>query len=60
MWLSIAGFSPAGQLHLGDELISINGVSLRGRSHTNVVQLLRSSGQTVSLTLKSNQLLEGI
>lgn len=49
----------AGLLHLGDELVSVNGVSLRGLTHVKVVQQLCSAGHNVVLMVRPNQLLEG-
>lgn len=40
-----------GALHVGDRLLAINGVSLRGKTLSDAVQLLQNAGQTVTLKI---------
>ena len=48
------------EIHLGDELISVNGANLQGVSHEDAVQKLRNSkGPVVILRVRSNRILEG-
>ena len=49
----------ASKLQLGDEIIKVNGTSLQGVSHVRAVQILKGAGQVVTLTVRSNQALEG-
>lgn len=47
------------EIHLGDELISVNGTNLQGVSHEDAVQKLRNSkGPVVILRVRSNRILE--
>jgi len=40
-----------GALHVGDRLLAINGVSLRGRTLTDAVHLLQNAGDTVTVKI---------
>jgi C-terminal processing protease CtpA/Prc len=40
-----------GALHVGDRLLAINGVSLRGKTLTDAVHLLQNAGDTVTLKI---------
>nr|WLO57502.1 KIBRA-like protein [Halisarca dujardinii] len=42
-------------LNLGDEVLSVNGKSLIGLAHSEAVEVLRRSGQSVSLCIRPNQ-----
>uniref|UniRef100_A0A8C4Q764 Uncharacterized protein n=1 Tax=Eptatretus burgeri TaxID=7764 RepID=A0A8C4Q764_EPTBU len=53
--LRLADGGPAalsGRMQIGDELVEIGGESCRGMSHSRALQLIRGSGQHVSLLLK--------
>ena len=40
-----------GALHVGDRLLAINGVSLRGKTLTDAVHLLQNAGDTVTVKI---------
>lgn len=50
----------AKNLRLGDEILAVNGHSLQGLSHGQVVDKLRNAGPTVTLLVRPNQALEDI
>ncbi|CAF4725154.1 unnamed protein product [Rotaria sp. Silwood1] len=46
--------SPAdqsGQLHINDRILAVNGVDLSHMAHTDVVNLIKESGRTITLTI---------
>ena len=47
---SVAG--RCGRLQVGDELVAVNGVCVRGESHEKAVELLRAAVGTVTLTVE--------
>ena len=49
----------AGHVHLGDEILSVNGASVVGVSHATAVGQLKRASTSVTLRLKSNKILEG-
>lgn len=50
----------AKELRLGDEVLAVNGQSLFGLSHPQVVSKLRQAGPTVNLLVRPNQTLEDV
>ncbi|KAK0406194.1 hypothetical protein QR680_018426 [Steinernema hermaphroditum] len=44
----------SGQLYVGDTILTINGVSVEGKTHDDVVQMLKDAGAEVTLTVKNN------
>lgn len=42
----------SGQLHRGDQVVSVNGVNLKAASHEDAAQALKSAGQTVNLVVQ--------
>ncbi|MPC86338.1 Glutamate receptor-interacting protein 1 [Portunus trituberculatus] len=53
----IAGLAPGGladrtgAIHVGDRLLAINGVSLRGKPLSEAILMLQNSGDTVTLKI---------
>ena len=45
------GACRTGALHVGDRLLAINGVSLRGKTLTDAVHLLQNAGDTVTVKI---------
>lgn len=51
---------PAKSLSLGDEILAVNGQSLHGLSHTQVVNTLKTAGASVVLLIRPNITLQDI
>ncbi len=45
-----------GHLHRGDQLLTVNGQSLEGVTHSEAVELLRQTSGTVTLQVLSKRL----
>ncbi len=46
--------SPAdqcGQLHINDRILAVNGIDITRMLHTDVVNLIKQSGRTITLTV---------
>lgn len=41
-----------GALHVGDRILAINNVSLKGKPLSEAIQLLQTAGETVTLKIK--------
>ncbi|OQR75924.1 membrane-associated guanylate kinase, partial [Tropilaelaps mercedesae] len=55
--LRIAEMGPAqksGQLHVGDQLLEVNGICTDGMTHAEAISLIRQGDSTVSLLIKRN------
>lgn len=53
--LRIAEMGPAqksGQLHVGDQLLEVNGICTDGMTHAEAIGLIRQGGSTVTLLIK--------
>ena len=44
-----------GAIHLGDRLLAINGVSLKGKTLSEAIRLLQSAGDTVVLKISKKE-----
>ena len=59
MYLGGASIYVAGHVHLGDEILSVDGASMVGIGHATAVDQLKRATASVTLRLKSNKILEG-
>lgn len=51
-WRSLACVSRTGAIHVGDRILAINSVSLKGKPLSEAIHLLQMAGETVTLKIK--------
>lgn len=50
--IASAGTCRTGAIHIGDRILALNGVSLKGKPLSEAIHLLQMAGETVTLKIK--------
>lgn len=52
VWCVLSCASRTGAIHVGDRILAINSVSLKGKPLSEAIHLLQMAGETVTLKIK--------